>query len=111
MLILSGQLLVQAQTVFELAPKQSMLITGKGIGQDATINPFAGEECYAIVKNIGNEIFFARLQNKGKVIEIHPIKKTEAVKVKLLVGYELYFDTKIQKKAKASIDYEKISYR
>jgi fumarate reductase subunit C len=31
-LILSGQLLVQAQTVFELAPKQSMLLTGKGIG-------------------------------------------------------------------------------
>jgi hypothetical protein len=51
------------------------------------------------------------VQNKGKVIEIHPIKKTEAVKVKLLVGYELYLDTKTQKKAKASIDYEKISYR
>ena len=111
MLILSGQLLVQAQTVFELAPKQSMLITGKGIGQDATINPFAGEDCYAILKNIGNEIFFARVQNKGKVIEILPIKKNETAKVKLLTGYELYVDTKTRKKAKASIDYEKISYK
>jgi hypothetical protein len=110
-LILSCQLIVQAQTVFELAPKQSMLITGKGIGQDATINPFAGEDCYAIVKNIGNEIFFARVQNKGKVIEALPIKKNEAVKVKLLIGYQLYLDTKTRKKAKASIDYEKISYK
>jgi len=109
MLILSGQLLVQAQTVFELASKQSMLITGKGIGQDATINPFAGEDCYAILKNIGNEIFFARVQNKGKVIEILPIKKNETAKVKLLTGYELYLDTKTRKQAKASIDYEKIS--
>ena len=67
--------------------------------------------CYAIVKNIANEIFFARVQIKGKVIEILPIKKNEAVKLKLLIGYELYLDTKTRKKAKASIDYEKISYK
>ncbi len=30
------------QTTFELEPSQSMLITGKGPGQDGTINPFAG---------------------------------------------------------------------
>lgn len=110
-LILLGQLIAQAQTVFELAPKQSMLITGKGIGQDAIINPFAGEDCYAIVKNISNEIFFARVQNKGKIIEILPIKRNGAVKVKLLIDYELYLDTKTRKKAKASIEYEKISYK
>jgi hypothetical protein len=63
------------------------------------------------VKNIGNEIFFARVQNKGKVIEALPIKRNEAVKVKLLIGYQLYLDTKTRKKAKASIDYEKISYK
>ena len=107
-LILSCQCIVNAQTVFELAPKQSMLITGKGIGQDATINPFAGEDCYAIVKNIGNEIFSVRVQQKGNVIEILPVKSNEAIKVKLLIGYELYLDTKTRKKAKASIDYEKI---
>jgi hypothetical protein len=51
------------------------------------------------------------VQNKGKVIEALPIKKNEAVKVKLLIGYQLYLDTKTRKKAKASIDYEKISYK
>lgn len=107
MLILSCQLLVQAQTVFELDRPQSMLISGKGIGQDATVNPFAGEDCYAIVKNIGNEIFFVRVQQNGKVIEILTINKNEAVKVKLLIGYELYLDTKSPKKVKASIDYIK----
>ena len=108
-LILSCQLIVNAQTVFELDRPQSMLISGKGIGQDATVNPFAGEDCYAIVKNIGNEIFFARVQQNGKVIETLTINKNEAVKVKLLIGYELYLDTKTQKKAKASINYEKIA--
>lgn len=51
------------------------------------------------------------MQNKGKIIEILPIKKNGAVKVKLLIDYELYLDTKTRKKAKASIDYEKISYK
>ena len=31
-----------AQTEFVLVPSQSMLITGKGAGQDGTINPFEG---------------------------------------------------------------------
>lgn len=109
--ILSCQLMLHAQNVFELDPNQSMLISGKGIGQDATKNSFEGEDCYAIVKNIGKEIFSVRIMQKGKVIEILQIKKNEAVKVKLLIGYELYLDTKSQKKAKARIDYEKISYK
>ena len=33
-----------AQTIFELDGQQSMLMTGKGPGQDATINPFEGED-------------------------------------------------------------------
>lgn len=109
LLILSCQLIGHAQAVFELNPNQSMLISGKGIGQDASVNPFEGEDCYARVKNIGNEIFTVRVQQKGKVIELVSLKSKEIVKVKFLIGYELYLDTKTRKKAKASIEYERIS--
>ncbi len=34
------------QTEFVLDPNQSMLMTGKGLGQDATINPYLGKDCY-----------------------------------------------------------------
>lgn len=106
-LLLSSQMILHAQTVVELDPNRSMLISGKGIGQDATINPFVGQDCFAIVKNIGNEIFTVRVQQKGKVIEMLSLKRSEIVKVKFLIGYELYLDTKTRKKAKASIEYEK----
>ena len=43
----------KAQTEFVLEPSQSMIMTGKGPGQDATINPYFGEDCFAIIKNIG----------------------------------------------------------
>ena len=46
-----------AQTEFELKPSQSMLMTGKGPGQDGTINPFDGQDCYAIVENNGKREF------------------------------------------------------
>jgi len=48
---------VFAQTEFELEPSQSMVITGKGPGQDATINPYYGQACYAIVENTGEAFY------------------------------------------------------
>jgi len=110
-LILSSQIELKAQTVFELNSNQSMLMFGKGPGQDATINPFEGEDCYAVIKNIGNESFSARVQQKGKIIEILPVYPNQTKKVKLLVGDELYLDYENQNKAKASIEYEKISHK
>jgi hypothetical protein len=86
-----------------------MLMFGKGPGQDATINPFEGEDCYAVIKNIGDETFSARVQQKGKIIEIFAVNANETKKVKLLVGHELYLDYENQNKALASIEYEKIS--
>jgi hypothetical protein len=97
---------INAQVEFELKSSQSMLMTGKGPGQNATINPYEGQECHAIIENFGKENFSYRIQQKGKVIEILPILKGEIKKVKLLKGYELYLDS--NSKAKARVSYEKI---
>lgn len=103
------QIKLKAQVVFELDSNQSMLMFGKGPGQDATINPFEGEDCYAIVKNLGNEIFSVRIQNNGQVVEILSVNIKETKKIRLLVGHELYLDAETKNKAKASVAYEKIS--
>jgi hypothetical protein len=97
-----------AQAEFELKPSQSMSITGKGPGQDATKNPYDGQNCYAIVENIGKGEFYIRMQQNGKIIESIPIKKGEIKKVKLLKGYELYLDTNSKGKAKAKVEFEKM---
>ena len=97
-----------AQTEFILEPSQSMIMTGKGPGQDATINPYTGQDCYAIIKNIGKRPFSIRVQQDGKIIEEISILKGELKKVKLLKGFELYLDPNPEGTAKASVDYEKI---
>ncbi|MFK7809861.1 MAG: hypothetical protein AB8F74_18790 [Saprospiraceae bacterium] len=100
---------VTAQTEFVLEPSQSMIMTGKGPGQDATINPYAGQNCYALVKNIGKRKFSIRVQQDGNIVEEISILKGESKKVKLLKGYELYLDPNEKGTTKASIDYEKMS--
>lgn len=97
-----------AQAEFELKPSQSMSITGKGTGQDATKNPYNGQNCYAIVENIGKREFSIRTQQNGEIIETIPIKKGEIKNVKLLKGYELYLDTNSKGKAKAKVEFEKM---
>ncbi len=97
-----------AQSEFVLEPSQSMIMTGKGPGQDATINPYFKQDCYALVENIGKRQFSIRVQKDGKVIENISIAKGELKKVKLLNGYELYLDPNPEGIAKASVDYEKI---
>lgn len=96
-----------AQTEFVLEPSQSMIMTGKGAGQDATINPYYGEDSYGIVKNIGERSFSIRVQQAGKIIEEIPIEKGETKKVTLLKGYELYLDPNPEGVAKASVEYAK----
>lgn len=99
---------LKAQTEFVLETSQSMIMTGKGKGQDATINPYFGENCYAIVKNIGELKFTIRVQLKGKIIKEISILKGELKKVKLLKNYELYLDPNPKGTSKASVDYEKM---
>ncbi len=108
-LIFASQSDLLAQTEFELGPSQSMIMTGKGSGQDATINPFFGQDCYAIIKNIGKREFSIRVQQNGEIKEEITIKKGKLKKVKLLKGDELYLDPNPTGIAKASVDYEKIN--
>lgn len=95
-----------AQAEFELKPNESMSITGKGSGQDAMNNPYAGQNCFAIVKNTGESIFSIRTQKNGEIIETIRIAKGEIKKVTLLKGYELYLDAKA--KGKATLKFEKM---
>lgn len=99
---------VHAQTTFVLEPSQSMIMTGKGPGQDATINPYRGQDCFAIVENIGDRQFSVRIQKDGKIINEITILKGESKKIKLLKEQELYLDPNPKGTAEASVDYEKI---
>jgi hypothetical protein len=108
-LVFLTQFEVKAQTEFILEPSQSMIMTGKGPGQDGTINPYIGQDCYAIIKNIGERAFTIRVQQAGNIIEEISIIEGELKKVKLLKGYELYLDPNPEGIAKASVDYKKIS--
>ena len=69
------------QTFFEITPGQSMLMFGKGKGQDATINPFEGEDCLAVIKNMGDTAFSVRIQQKGKILKTVLVKPTKSIKL------------------------------
>ncbi|MEO1416852.1 MAG: hypothetical protein AAFW00_16320 [Bacteroidota bacterium] len=97
-----------AQTEFTLDPSQSMLMTGKGLGQDATINPYEGEDCYAVVQNIGKRAFSIRIQKKGTIIRMADVLVGETKKIILLKGQELYLDPNEKGRTKAVVDYAKM---
>jgi hypothetical protein len=100
---------VYAQSIFELDGSQSMLMTGKGPGQDATINPFQGEDCYAIIENLGNELFSVRIQQQGEIVKIIAVKPKKKKKIKLLSGQELYLDSETKSSTQASVSYQALS--
>ena len=100
---------IYAQTIFELDGSQSMLMTGKGPGQDGTINPFQGEDCYAIIENLGNELFSVRIQKDGEIIKIIAVKPKKKKKTKLLSGQELYLDSETKSSTQASVSYQALS--
>jgi hypothetical protein len=108
-IILFNFLELTAQTEFVLEPSQSMIMTGKGTGQDATINPYFGQSCFALIKNTGELEFSIRIQQDGEVLKEISIQKGELKKIKLLKDYELYLDPNPKGIAKASVDYEKIT--
>lgn len=102
---------INAQNVFELDGSQSMLMTGKGPGQDATINPFEGKDCYAVIENLGKELFSVRIQRRGKIINIIALKPKKKKKIKLLSGQELYLDGETKNWAKASVSYQDLNHK
>ena len=100
---------IMAQDIFELDQGQSMLMTGKGPGQDATINPFQGVDCFVVIENLGQELISARIQKNGKLISITPVASLKREKIKLLADQELYLDSETKNTAKARVSYEKIT--
>jgi len=105
-LCFQSEIFAQTKFEFELDGSQSMLMTGKGPGQDATINPFQGEDCYAIIENLGNELFSVRIQQGGEIVKIIVVKPTKKKKIKLQSGQELYLDSETKSTTKASVSYQ-----
>ena len=94
-----------AQTEFELEPSQSMLMTGKGPGQDGTINPFAGQDCFAIIENMGTSEVSVRVQKAGTVISTFTVLGGDSFRFKLLKDQELYLDANTKEKVKVRVGY------
>lgn len=105
-LLLMTQYTLSAQTKIEIEPSQSMLMTGKGPGQDGAINPFYGQNCLAVIENIGETAFSIRTQKDGEILAEIPIQKGEVKKIRLLKGHELYFDAESGGMAKAEVNFE-----
>jgi hypothetical protein len=102
LLVLATSQLSFAQTTIELDPQQSMLMTGKGPGQDAVINKYEGQPCIARIKNTGEHPVFVRLQLKGVIIHNSELKPRERKELKIDKGYELYIDSEKASKVKVS---------
>ena len=94
----------QSQSIFNLEPSQSMLMLGKGKGQDAIINPYPDESSIAVIDNIGENAFSIRIQSKGDIIKIIDIQPNASRRETLLKGYELYLDTEFKTKARVSVE-------
>ena len=82
-----------SKTVIELKPQQSMLITGKGEGQDGAINPYRNQPSIAEVRNLGNTTFSVRIENNDVLLRTVELDGHESREFDLNVGDELYFDS------------------
>ena len=97
---------VSFSQTFELTNGQSMGMIGKGMGQDATINPYANEEfSYALIENIGTVKFNIRAESIDEERREVIIKPKDIVVVKLYRNNILYFDSLTAEKAEAKIKY------
>jgi hypothetical protein len=95
----------QKEDNFKLDPSTSMLMTGKGPGQDGSINPFAGQDCVAVVENLAKAPFSVRIQQKGIVLRTIAVEKKETKRISLGAQEELYIDTP-NKTTRFTINYE-----
>jgi hypothetical protein len=91
-----------SSSVLDLPAGQSMSVTGKGPGQDAAFNPFSESNSVAVVKNLGPNPFFIRIQDKTGNYEETRIIPKETLEVFLPMGYELYLDSDRASRAKVS---------
>ncbi len=92
-----------SEDIFEVGAGQSMLLTGKGPGQDAAINPFAGNPCVAIIENLSNADFKARVVHLEET-KIFPVKEGQTVKVPLEAKSQLLLDALDTSKARVKFE-------
>lgn len=81
------------ENVFILDGNQSMLMYGKGEGQDAAINPYEGRDCQAVVKNLSKSEISVRIQDKKGKYQSYPVKPGQREVIDLPKGYEIYLDS------------------
>lgn len=91
-IVLSLQSCATSSTIIELSNSQSMCITGKGPGQDGAINPFSDTRSISLVKNIGDDPFSVRIQNKNDIVLMEEINAKESAEFVLEKGYVLFLD-------------------
>ena len=95
----------QKENKFKLDPSTNMLMTGKGPGQDGSINPFAGQDCIAVAENLVKDPFSVRIQKNGLVLRTIEIGTKETKRIELKGSEELYVDTE-QKTTRFTINYK-----
>ena len=61
-----------------------------------------------LIQNLGAELFSARIQYNGEIVDIINVNPSQTKKIKLLMGQELYLDPEPRKKTRASVAYQKI---
>jgi len=98
----------QKENKFKLDPSTNMLMTGKGPGQDGSINPFAGQDCVAVVENLAKAPFSVRIQKNGVVLRTIEIGTKETKRIELKGSEELYIDTQ-KKTTQFTINYQQTS--
>ena len=74
-LLFNAYAYAQEENIFKLNPSTSMLMTGKGPGQEGSINPFADQDCVAVVANLANTPFSVRIQQKGIILRTFAVEK------------------------------------
>ena len=105
LLLLTIPASAQKENKFKLNPSTNMLMTGKGPGQDGSINPFAGQDCVAVVENLAKAPFSVRIQQNGVVLRTIAVEKKETKRISLGAQEELYIDTP-NKTTRFTINYE-----
>ncbi|MFK7787437.1 MAG: hypothetical protein AB8B56_20100 [Crocinitomicaceae bacterium] len=109
LLTISAHSEIYAQSQFKLDPSQSMLMTGKGAGQDGARNPYSGKDCAAVVQNLKESTFSIRIQQDGELVKVIQVESKETVMVFLPKGHELYIDTNTNEEVNFDLTFEKAS--
>lgn len=102
LLLILFQACATPDSIFKLSPQQSMSITGKGPGQDATINPYTDGTSFALIKNLGDNKMTARVKYQGENTEKTILLPGEKKKIKLLKGAQLFLDSQDASKARVT---------